>query len=130
LYRWHPWAGCVVGIHEVIEKASGDAFRCSRDGDTLGRWQELPVWMFDRASCARIQLAADPQVDLAALSALMALLRRRPAPTRHHRMPCFRAQQAALTTRIGETPMRRLTSPYHDPRRDQRQFDLQYALRF
>jgi hypothetical protein len=71
LYRWHPWAGCVVHIHELIEKASGDAFRCSRDGDALGRWQELPAWMFDRASCARIQIGADPQVDLAALGALM-----------------------------------------------------------
>jgi hypothetical protein len=59
----------------LIEKASGDAFRCSRDGDALGRWQELPAWMFDRASCARIQIGADPQVDLAALGALIALLR-------------------------------------------------------
>ena len=48
--------------------------RCSRDGGASGRWLELPVWMFDRASCTAIHLAATPQADLAALRAMMALL--------------------------------------------------------
>jgi hypothetical protein len=25
LYPWHPWAGCIVHVHEMIEKASGNA---------------------------------------------------------------------------------------------------------
>src|SRR5260370_20720652 len=29
LYPWHPWAGCLVHIHEVVEKAGREVFRCS-----------------------------------------------------------------------------------------------------
>ena len=74
LYRFHPWAGCVVHVHEAIERASGDMVRCSRDGDASGRWLELPVWMLDRASCTLIELVAAPRVDLAAVGALIELL--------------------------------------------------------
>ena len=42
LYPWHPWVGCVVLVHEVIEKADGVVLRCSRDGEATGRWLELP----------------------------------------------------------------------------------------
>ena len=52
LYRWHPWAGCIVQIHEVVAKASGSVARCSRGGAAVHRSLELPVWMFDRG-CAR-----------------------------------------------------------------------------
>lgn len=74
LYRWHPWAGCVVHVHGLIEKASGDVLRCSRDDEAPGRWLELPAWMFDRAACLPMEIAACPRVDLAALSELWALL--------------------------------------------------------
>lgn len=74
LYRWHPWAGCVVQIHEVIEKAAGNSVRCSRDGDASGRWLELPLWMFDRSVCTLMRVETFPRVDLAALTALQALL--------------------------------------------------------
>jgi hypothetical protein len=74
LYRFHPWSGCVVHVHEAIDKASGAMVRCSRD-DASGRWLELPIWMFDRASCALIEVVAAPRVDLTALGALIALLR-------------------------------------------------------
>ena len=49
LYLWHPWAGCIVHIHEVIEKAAGDVARCSHDDGAAGRLLELPIWMFDWA---------------------------------------------------------------------------------
>ena len=52
IYRWHPWAGCRVHIHEVVDKASGNVARCSRDGAAACRSLELPTWMFDRAACA------------------------------------------------------------------------------
>jgi hypothetical protein len=69
-----PWSGCVVHVHEAIDKANGAMVRCSRD-DASGRWLELPIWMFDRASCALIEVVAAPRVDLTALGALIALLR-------------------------------------------------------
>ena len=73
LYRWHPWAGCVVDVHAVIEKSSGEVLRCSERGSGE-RWLELPAWMFDRAACLAVEIAVRPRVDMAVLSALGALL--------------------------------------------------------
>jgi hypothetical protein len=74
LYTWHPWAGCIVHIHEVIEKAAGDVARCSHDDGASGRLLELPIWMFDRSACAPMRVEAFPRVDIAALRALRLLL--------------------------------------------------------
>ena len=74
LYPWHPWAGHIVHIHEVIEKAAGNVVRCSHAGGAADRLLELPLWMFDRAYCAPMRSEACPQVDVTALQALRALL--------------------------------------------------------
>ncbi len=74
LYRWHPWFGRVVHIHEVIEQRAGGVLHCSPDGDASRRWLELPKWMFDRATCLAIRMAASPRVDTAALIALKTCL--------------------------------------------------------
>jgi hypothetical protein len=74
LYPWHPWAGCIVHIHEVIEKAAGDVARCSHDDGASGRLLELPIWMFDRSACAPMRVEAFPRVDIATLQALRLLL--------------------------------------------------------
>jgi len=42
-YRWHPWAGRIVRIHEVIEKAGGAVARCSVANVHSDRLMELPV---------------------------------------------------------------------------------------
>src|SRR5262249_23803841 len=72
LYPWHPWFGRVVHVHEVIEQRAGGVLRCSPDGDGSG--PELPQWMFDRAACLAIGMAASPRVDRAALIALKTCL--------------------------------------------------------
>jgi hypothetical protein len=74
LYVFHPWAGCIVHIHEVIKKPTGDVVRCSRDGDATGRCAEIPTWMFERSACATIRVETHPCVHIAALSSLMALI--------------------------------------------------------
>jgi len=74
LYPWHPWAGCIVHIHEVIEKAAGEVVRCSHDDGASGRLLELPIWMFDRAVCAPMRVETFLRADIAALQALRALL--------------------------------------------------------
>ena len=74
LYLWHPWAGCTVQIHEVIDKVAGAVARCSHDEGATGRWLELPLWMFDRSACAPMRVQTLPHVDIAALRALRALL--------------------------------------------------------
>ncbi len=74
LYPWHPWAGCTVQIHEVIEKASGDTVRCGFEAGAAGRCLELPAWMLDRAACFGMRLEVRPQVTTRALSALVTLL--------------------------------------------------------
>jgi hypothetical protein len=75
LYPWHPWTGLRLGIHEVIERPDGVAFRCNLKASEAGRWLEIPAWMFDRSACARVRLAAEPHTDLSALVMLGALLR-------------------------------------------------------
>src|SRR5947207_3884862 len=74
LYPWHPWFGRVVHVHEVIEQRAGGVLRCNPDGDASRRWLELPQWMFDRAVCLAIRMAASPRVDTAALIALKTCL--------------------------------------------------------
>ena len=74
LYRWHPWASCVVRVHEAVEKVGGTVLRCCRDSGVSGRWLELPVWMFDRATCLAMRVTSDPVVEFAALAALQELL--------------------------------------------------------
>ena len=74
LYPWHPWFGRVVHVHEVIEQRAGGVLRCSLDGDASRRWRELPQWMFDRAACLTVRMAASPRVDTAALIALKTCL--------------------------------------------------------
>ena len=73
-YRWHPWAGRMVRVHEVIDKAAGLLARCSLIGDAVSRAQEIPVWMFDAAWCRTVRGAAHPVVGLDALLALRSLL--------------------------------------------------------
>jgi hypothetical protein len=58
----------------VIEKAAGDVVRCSYDDGSSGRLLELPIWMFDHAACTPMRVETFPQVDIAALQALRALL--------------------------------------------------------
>jgi hypothetical protein len=97
--------------------------RCSRD-DASGRLLELPIWMFDRASCALIEVVAAPRVDLTALSALIALLRE--TERADGASSNARLSGAAMGTHNpnrGETHGR-LTSVHHDPRGEPRQFDL------
>ncbi len=74
LYPWHPWFGRVVHVHEVIEQRAGGVLHCSPDGDASRRWLELPQWMFDRATCLAIRMAASPRVDTTALIALKTCL--------------------------------------------------------
>jgi len=56
LYLWHPWAGCTVRIHEVIDKVAGAVARYSHDEGATGGLLELPLWMFDRSACAPMLL--------------------------------------------------------------------------
>lgn len=75
LYPWHPWAGCHLHIHEAVERAGSDIFRCSKTGAMSDRWLEIPAWMFDRAVCALVRIGVAPQVDIGTLNALARLLR-------------------------------------------------------
>lgn len=75
LYRWHPWFGLRVAIHETVNRSDGIIFRCTLTGGR-GRRLELPAWMFDRAACRDCSpLASTPHVSTAGLRALSDLLR-------------------------------------------------------
>ena len=53
LYRWHPWFGLRVGVHDAIDKSDSIVFRCNLSGSDTDRWLEIPAWMFDRSACAQ-----------------------------------------------------------------------------
>jgi len=72
LYRWHPWFGLRVCVHDAVGKTDGVVFRCTLTGSDAARWLEVPAWMFERANCADEAVSVAPYVDLAALSALAA----------------------------------------------------------
>jgi len=74
LYRWHPWSGLRVSIHDALERPDGVVFRCDLTASDANRWLEIPAWMFNRSACAGIRLAAEPQADVSALVMLGALL--------------------------------------------------------
>jgi hypothetical protein len=73
-YAWHPWAGQVVRIHQVVERTSGSVTRCSLVSDGISRAQEIPLWMLDAVSCQTMRRSAHPVADLSALMALRGLL--------------------------------------------------------
>ena len=73
LYPWHPWSGLSVHVHEVSERGSATALRCSLAGDA-GRCLEVPAWMFEREACVPLAVASRPRVGVGALSALRRLL--------------------------------------------------------
>ena len=101
LYRWHPWAGRLVRVRSVVEKAGTARARCALDGAAPGLWQEVPLWMFDRVACAGTRVEERAQVDLATLCRLW----HRSCRMRWVRLP-RRAQDGSPMTRIGERPMR------------------------
>ena len=75
LYRWHPWFGLRVAVHETVSRSDGIVFRCTLTGGG-GHRLELPAWMFDRAACRdSFPLAPAPHVSMAELSALSDLVR-------------------------------------------------------
>ena len=75
LYRWHPWFGRSVYIHEVIDKPGVAVFRCNLTGGRSDRSLEVPVWMFDRAACAGCRGVDTAHVGLDTLTVLAELIR-------------------------------------------------------
>ena len=50
-YAWHPWAGRLASVREVIERTTGLSARCGLVDGAADRVQEIPVWMLDAAIC-------------------------------------------------------------------------------
>jgi hypothetical protein len=75
LYRWHPWCGLPVFVHQAIAKPGHIVFRCTLSGSDASRWLEIPAWMFDRAACVDdSMITTTPYVDSSALAVLAGLL--------------------------------------------------------
>lgn len=53
-------AGSLAHIHEVVEKAGREVFRCGLSGRASDRWLEIPAWMFDWVASAAWQVGATP----------------------------------------------------------------------
>src|SRR5262247_4130359 len=74
LYRWHPWFGRRVFVHEVSFKGGVRIFRCAETAQGVARCVEVPEWMFDRATCCGMAYAESPRVGCAALDRLKVLI--------------------------------------------------------
>ncbi len=66
-YAWHPWAGRLVHVHEVIERTTGASARCGLVDAAADRVQEIPVWMLDAALCRSMRASTEPVTALPAL---------------------------------------------------------------
>ena len=73
-YAWHPWAGRLVRVHEVIERTTGTSARCGLVDAAVDRVQEIPVWMLDAAVCRSMRAATEPVAAVSALLTLRSLL--------------------------------------------------------
>ena len=129
LYRWHPWFGLRVAVHETVSRLDGIVFRCTLTGGG-GRQLELPAWMFDRAACRDcFPLATSPLVSTMGLRALSDLLQDvlRRGATASTASPCG-ASCASRNEDVGEARARqhdeRRTKALSDRRSEPRQFDL------
>jgi len=74
LYRWHPWFGRRVFVHEMTFKGGVRIFRCAETAQGVARCVEVPEWMFDRATCCGMAYAESPRVGCAALDRLKVLI--------------------------------------------------------
>lgn len=72
LYRWHPWHGRTVSIVSAMVRGGIATFRCRTDDSS--RCFEVPQWMFDAATCCRMQLASQAIVACRALYDLRDLI--------------------------------------------------------
>ena len=75
--RWHPLVGQPLTVKSIQRAPDGQrALRCLLPD---GTWTFLPEWMTSREYCARLVLVDEPCVGVAALEALIELLRALPA---------------------------------------------------
>ena len=74
LYRWHPWFGQSVYVHEVVDKSGEAVFRCNLTGRWSDRLLEVPIWMFDRSACTACRRVDTAHVGLDDLEALAGLV--------------------------------------------------------
>src|SRR5207253_1523651 len=80
-YRWHPWYGRTVWIHEDLEKNGEGIRRCRGENNVKARPLELPAWMFDEERCRSMEIRSAARVDCKALQRLKELLKQRKSQT-------------------------------------------------
>src|SRR5260370_37651580 len=65
LYPWHPWAGCLVHIHEVVEKAGAAPKRATVGLSDTPRSAKRS----GAAVCKRLDRALPPSITFRAIRA-------------------------------------------------------------
>ena len=75
-YRWHPWFGQEVWLHQVRrgQPSAGPVLRCGLTPDLDAKAVEIPLWMFDAAACGAMPMATAPVVNTDALRELSRLV--------------------------------------------------------
>ena len=83
-YRWHPWFGRRVWIYSIRTGRAPASVRCGLEPIQCSKSLEVPLWMFEAASCSTLSLTDAPRVGCAALQTLRALLQNCMLQDRHH----------------------------------------------
>ena len=75
-YRWHPWFGQEVWVHQVRrgQRSPGPVLRCGLTPDLDAKAVEIPLWMFDAEACGAMWMATAPVVNTDALHELTRVL--------------------------------------------------------
>lgn len=81
-YRWHPWYGRTVWIHEDLEKHGEGIRRCRIQNSAKARPLVLPAWMFDEERCRVMEVRSAARVDCKALQRVSELLKQRKSQSR------------------------------------------------
>jgi len=73
-YQWHPWFGRTVHVQRLVRKKSQVMLYAACQNEQAARLREIPEWMVDSATCARMKSAREPVVACEALIALRELI--------------------------------------------------------
>jgi hypothetical protein len=74
LYRWHPWHGRIVWIHQARQVNGRVVLRCALEPGRDLHALEIPQWMFEAASCALVRFDEQPAVNAESLRELKRLV--------------------------------------------------------
>ena len=83
-YPWHPWHGRAVRVHASFVKRGREVAYCSLEEVQTCRVLEVPLWMFDLATCCKSRVSKSGLASTQFLRELREVLQSAQAGARAH----------------------------------------------